>query len=172
MVGVGAVDVVGRVLLHPSAGDWGAAMVAGYRCSVFGIAAVDAAVRANVGLATAFFTGAFGQQDFVDRNHTSPNMSVTTETITRGAGGIKRRAMRPPQSPLRSPAPAAVKLSFFLHGSCCCTACSDQMSRQEPKDHPCDLIILFFEREMPGVEQVKLCLWKIALERLGTRCDK
>jgi hypothetical protein len=44
-------------------------MVAGCRYSVFGIAAVDAAVRANVVIATAPITGAFAQQDFIDRDH-------------------------------------------------------------------------------------------------------
>ncbi len=44
-------------------------MVAGYRCSVFGIAVVDATVRTNVVIATALFTGAFAQQDLIDRDH-------------------------------------------------------------------------------------------------------
>jgi hypothetical protein len=52
-------------------------MVSGYRCSVFGIAAVDATVRTNLVIATAPFTGAFGQQDFIGRNHTSPNISIS-----------------------------------------------------------------------------------------------
>jgi hypothetical protein len=30
---------------------------------------VDATVRANVVIATALFTGAFGQQDFIDHDH-------------------------------------------------------------------------------------------------------
>ena len=44
-------------------------MVAGYRCSVFGIAVVDAAVRTNVVVATALSTGAFGRQDLIDHDH-------------------------------------------------------------------------------------------------------
>ena len=77
MVTVGTVNILGRVLLHPPAEEWGAATVAGYRCSAFGIVVVDATVRTNVVIATALFTGAFGQQDFVDRNHTSPSVSVS-----------------------------------------------------------------------------------------------
>jgi hypothetical protein len=46
-------------------------MVAGYRCSAFGIAVVDATVRTNVVIATAPFTGAFGQQNFICRDHHS-----------------------------------------------------------------------------------------------------
>ncbi len=54
-------------------------MVAGYRCSVFGTAVVDATVRTNVVIATALFTGAFAQQDFIDGDHTSPEISISTE---------------------------------------------------------------------------------------------
>jgi hypothetical protein len=61
--------IPGRVAGEPAAKDWGAATVAGYRCSVFGIAVVDATVRTNLVIATAPFTGAFGQQDFIDRDH-------------------------------------------------------------------------------------------------------
>ncbi len=42
-----------RVAGKPAAEDWGAAMVADYRCSVFGIAVVDATVRTNVVIASA-----------------------------------------------------------------------------------------------------------------------
>jgi hypothetical protein len=69
LIGIGTIDVLGRVLLRPVANDWGAAMVAGYRCPVFGIAAVDATVRTDVVIATALFTGAFRQQDNIDRDH-------------------------------------------------------------------------------------------------------
>jgi hypothetical protein len=58
-----------RVAGQPAAKDWGAAMVAGYRCSVFGLAVVDETVRTNVVIATAPFTSAFAQQDFIDRDH-------------------------------------------------------------------------------------------------------
>jgi hypothetical protein len=44
-------------------------MVAGYRCSVFGIAVVDATVRTNVVIAPAPFTGAFGQRKFIYPDH-------------------------------------------------------------------------------------------------------
>jgi hypothetical protein len=54
-------------------------MVAGYRCSVFGIAAVDAPVRKNVVIATAPFTSAFAQQDFIDRDHNCPNISISMQ---------------------------------------------------------------------------------------------
>ena len=54
-------------------------MVAGYRCSVFGIAVVDETVRTNVVIATAPFTGASTQQDFIDGDHTSPNISISME---------------------------------------------------------------------------------------------
>jgi hypothetical protein len=40
---------------------------------------VDATVRANVVIATAPFTGAFGQQDFIDRDHKSPDISISME---------------------------------------------------------------------------------------------
>lgn len=46
------------------------------------------------------------------------------------------------------------------------------MSGHEPQDKLCDRISLFVEREMPGIEQMKLCLWKVAPERLGTRRDE
>ena len=79
MVRIRPVNKLGRVLLHPPAEARGAAMVAGYRCSVLGIAAVDAAVRASAGLAAAPFTGAFGQQNFIDRDHASPDISISME---------------------------------------------------------------------------------------------
>jgi hypothetical protein len=34
-----------------------------------GVAVVDATVRTNVVIATALFTGAFAQQNFIDRDH-------------------------------------------------------------------------------------------------------
>jgi hypothetical protein len=65
-------------------------MVAGYRCSVFGIAVVDATVRTNVVIATALFTGAFGQQDFINRDHnTASNFQQLWNTITRRGGAGK-----------------------------------------------------------------------------------
>jgi hypothetical protein len=79
LIGIRPINILGRVLLHPPAEDWGAAMVAGHRCSVFGIAAVDATVRTNLVIATAPFTGAFGQQDFIDRDHISPEISISME---------------------------------------------------------------------------------------------
>ena len=79
LVTVGTVNILGRVLLHPPAEDWGAAMVAGYRCSVFGIAVVDAAGHTNVAIATAPFTGASRQQNFIDGDHKSPNISISME---------------------------------------------------------------------------------------------
>ena len=70
--------IADRIAGEPAAKDWGAAMVAGYRCSVFGIAVVDATVRTNVVIATALFTGAFGQQNFIYRDHaTAPGISTT-----------------------------------------------------------------------------------------------
>ena len=78
----------------------GAAMVAGYRCSVFGIAVVDATVRTNAALATAPITGAFGQQDFVDRNHKSPSVSVSVENDNaRGSLNQTARETPAPQLP-------------------------------------------------------------------------
>jgi hypothetical protein len=40
---------------------------------------VDAAGHTNVAITTTLFTGAFGQQDFIDRDHKGPNISISME---------------------------------------------------------------------------------------------
>ena len=52
LVGIRPINISRRILPHPSAEARGAVIVAGYRCSVFGIALVDATVRTNVVIAT------------------------------------------------------------------------------------------------------------------------